>query len=240
MIQEQVDNMAVVSAIGSSGVDVATASLLEWSVAQIGSDEFARAKQEFFDQYGKVFPEESIYDAWMDYFANVCMFERPTGILQRQTPFAAWRLQHVFQSRFSSAELHRCVSGLSGYVHSLFEIKKVADNHLEVRDLWDDQSMRIASRMHERTDGLHKGEIFQGFLLYFEDDLYLGGGLVIHPRQISGIIRQYVTQHGKNPQNSKAGLLVTMTQVFLRHLRHRHVSAEQIYRARLQPSASRT
>lgn len=222
------------------GVDTATDSLLAWVSGVMSSDDFAAAKQEFSDKYGKVFPEEDMYGDWMDYFANVFMFERRLPIFKGKTPFESWRLDNVFQSRFASSDLYRSVAGLSGFVHSLFEIKKVTPSHIHICDLCRRQDLVVSARHQERTDGLRKGEIFQGFLYYFEDDLFLGRGLVIHPREVSDLVRDHILRSAKFDEKTIENTLVMLAHIYLRHLRHAHVAANQIYRAKLQPTTAAT
>lgn len=220
-------------------VDSATDSLLSWVSKAIASDALAAAKQNFSDEYGKVFPEDDLYEAWMDYFANIFMFEKRRADLSNQTPFEAWRLENVFKSRFASTDLYRSVSGLTGYVHSLFEIQKVGTSRIQIYDLCRREELTISAREQERTDGLRKGEIFQGFLYYFEDDLFLGRGLVMHPREVSALVREHILRSAKYDEKATQNMLVTMAHIYLRHLRHAHVAANQIYRARLEPSPAK-
>ncbi len=222
------------------GVDIATENLLNWVTTIVSNDDFAAAKKNFSDKYGKVFPEDEMYDAWMDYFANIFMFERRPVVFAGQTPFEAWRLQHVYHSRFASSDLYRSVSGLNGFVHSLFEITKVDQFRVNVYDLCRRQNLLVSVRDQERTDGLCKGEIFQGFLYYFEDDLYLGRGLLMHPREVSALVRSHVLRSAKYDEKTTQETLVALAHIYLRHVRHTHVAAGQIYRTRLESIAAPT
>lgn len=197
-------------------VDLNTDELVErvvvWAQSIVGPEEFVRAKEDFYAQFGKVHPEDTFYNARMNYFLEYFVFLRPMGN-SGKTPFQAW-------------------GGVADApIHSVFQVIRHRPDNMVVRDLVSTQKYKILPRRGETFVGFGKSDIFQGFVFLEEGRYSISTGAIVHPRTATGVIRKLIKNATKGPQFSANTLLYDLAQLQIRAARHAHVNPKLLYAA---------
>lgn len=198
-------------------------SIVEWVSLEFGSDHIIQAKEEFYWKTGKVFSDDDFFSSRMGYFLDYFVFQRLFGVknptLAGMTPFQAYH--EIFGSEQNIS--------LKDARHGVFEIHKIRDQDLTVVDLLTEEKRLISRRDHESFAGLHKKDVFQGFLYIGESKTLVSRGLLFHPKAAVGVIKKTIKRAKKNRDLEDLKLLSRLARQQLRQLRHRHVDPKTIY-----------
>ncbi len=192
-------------------------SLIQAFVSTSGTKPIIEAKEDFFQQGGKIFAEDDNYHQRIYYFLNHFIFERPFNALSRTTPF----LDHL--------ESGAAKSMIEGFTHSLFKILRVKPDHIYLKDLFTENRLRVDKQELEVFEGIAKGDVFQGFLLHQGSITYLSRGLIFHPGRSHKIILNLLKQERKSQRFGKGQILFALARQQLKHTRLKHVDPKIVY-----------
>lgn len=198
-------------------------SIVEWVSREFGADHIVQAKEEFYWKTGKVFPDDEFFSSRMGYFLDHFIFQRLFGVknptLAGMTPFQAY--YEIFGREEDIP--------LKDTRHGIFQIQRIRDHDLTVVDLLSEQKHVISRRDHESFAGLHKKDVFQGFLYFGDSKTLMSRGLLFHPEAAVGVIKKTIKRAKKNRELEDLKLLSRFARQQLRQLRHRHVDPKTIY-----------
>ncbi len=195
--------------------------LINWSVETCGEQEFVKAKEEFFEETGKVFYDDEMYHTRMHYFTCYFVFERtlknaPSG-LEKFTPFEA----HL---------KHNTNPMIGGYSHSVFKVLKNHNNGLVLLDILTLEKFKIQKQDSETLKGINKGDFFQGFLLHLSNSTVLSRGLVFHPAKASNAINQKIKSFKRKSGGwTPLETVTNLAKLQLKHHRLKHVDPSRVY-----------
>ncbi|MCX6131127.1 MAG: hypothetical protein NTX25_18975, partial [Proteobacteria bacterium] len=144
-------------------LDLLREELIAWAVDRFGVDSITEAKEEFFLKTGKVFHDDESYHRRMSYFLDYFLFDRPISR----------NLEATNQTPFELHQSHHRQEKLRSFTHSLFKVNRVLANGLLLKNLCNDEKLKISKQSVELFDGIVKGDIFQVFIFQLEDDLVL-------------------------------------------------------------------
>ena len=220
----------------SSTADDLVESIITWSHDAVGPAELIEARDRFFVTHGKTVPEDAFYDARMSYFFDHFIFERPLTALPNGLSTTPYEL-FLARARQSEATLPQVVTKrlteLGDSRHSLYEITKVAEHQLVVRDLLTDDRLDITPRANENFRGLAKGQMLQAFAYAHAGQRLLSPGIVLHHAKVGRVVRKHLKQERKQGELARRSVLAKLAHVQMRCLRHQHVAPAAIYRSEL-------
>jgi len=203
-----------------TAVDEFLESLISWSVARCGVDEFVRAKEEFYHLMGKVFYDDENYHHRMQYFLDYFLFERTPEDPRRgntpMTPFEFYLKQHP-------------EALIGGFTHSLFRVHKLYPNAMLLKDLLAEQKFRIQKQEEEIFKGISKGDVFQGFIFHLREHSVLSRGLIFHPIQAHRLLQKSLKEEQKRSPWSPPKTLARFARQQLKHARLKHVDPKLVY-----------
>lgn len=210
-----------------------------WASELLGQEEVVAAREVFFAQTGKVFYDDSFYDARISYFIEHFLFERPISGAGRTRALTGMIPYQLFISRISddsvvNERIKLVMASLAQVRHSLFKVIKVRSSMLSVEDLLIPQKFGITAKSDETYRAFNVGTIFQGFVFRLPETCHLGSGLIIHPNRAKRLISHHIKLAKKNGSPPEHLLLCKLATLQLRHVRHRHVDAQAIYRNNLR------
>lgn len=203
-----------------------TESILETIVSEfeshMGQEAFVAAKEEFYRQFGKVFPEDNFYDARMSYFLDYFVLLRPVPG-ESATPFLKFRPDAVFP-----VEL---VAAIEAFRHSVFLVESLASDKMSmvVRDLTTRAAYKVQAKPGESFHGFSAKSVFQGFVFPLKGFAYLGNGLIMHPPQVIALIENFIKKSLKLNDFDEQEMLAKLAFVQLKSLRHSRAGAKLIY-----------
>jgi hypothetical protein len=179
----------------------------------IGADDIVSAKEEFFIQFGKVFPDDEIFE-------------------QRMSLFSEWLVMKKRWPKFEHETfLSTCRTGQSPIVqffYSVFLIQKSTESSISVYDFYSKKKFVVRVKPSEKFVALSKGSLIQGFIFETEEGIFLGSGLIDHPQSITRTEKK-VAERTIKDEASLDEYMCDLARIHLKHFRHNHVDARKIY-----------
>lgn len=208
--------------------------IIHWTQNKYGTDEFVSAKTEFHSLTGRVFPDEPFYHQRMSYFLDFFTFQRPIqGKLHTNdggfTPFSNFLESQFFGKNKKSSLLKQKFTDLGNFKHSLFMILKVNKNKMILRDLFDKEKIEFGKNHHFFFNGFAYGAIFQGFIFRLASSPHISQGVILHPPNVSRIIRKSIRQLKKEQNPDHLKLMANLAKHHLNFMRQRFGDSKKIY-----------
>lgn len=215
--------LAIDASVGGadiSEVEHEIETIVSWYSGRFGSSDFVTFKELYFQNFGKVFPEDEYFNQRMSYFIDQFVFEFQMPALESQieenTPFEQFLLVNP-NTAFRSAK------------HSIFSVQRVQPQYLLIRDLLSKERHRIEIHHGASFAGIQKKDLFQGFLYELREGISLSRGLIFHPTNVHSLIKKELKNLLNNGNLNRLNLLARLAHQQLRHLRHLHVNARIFY-----------
>jgi hypothetical protein len=203
-------------------------ALLDRILARMSSgehkDEVVRARSDYFEHLRDLREDDPSFERLTSCFLNWYLLDRPmdSGLGTPIQIFAA--------TEELSDEERGTLSALAANVHSLFEILRIEEGALKVRDLFSREIIRVHER--RRLAGIDPGDILEARLLPIGDNLvFAAGAFVLHPRQARTYIRKAIERsrrEGSPPRHEVIRRLQALNFRFTDRYQHR-VPAAKVY-----------
>ena len=116
---------------------------------------------------------------------------------------------------------------LANSVHSIFEVLKVKDAEIYLRDLFDGEKYVVDES--ELNKGFTKGDLFEGRLLKFKGTLVFGRAFVFHPKDVRSYILKQIKRIKYLDQKQRLKLLHKLAEMKLKMEQYNHISVNHIY-----------
>ncbi|NRA43450.1 MAG: hypothetical protein HRU09_00695 [Oligoflexales bacterium] len=208
--------------------------IIHWTQSKYGTEEFISAKTEFHALTGRVFPDEPFYHQRMSYFLDFFTFQRPIqGMLRENdggfTPFSHFLDSEFFGKSKKFSALKERFIDLGNFKYSLFMILKVNKNKMILRDLFDKEKIEFGKNHHFIFNGFSYGAIFQGFIFHLASAPQISRGVILHPPNVSRIIRKSIRQLKKDQNPDKLKLMSRLAKQHLNFVRQRFGDSKKIY-----------
>ena len=113
-----------VSFSSDDGIDEELEKVLLWASHELGSEQLIKAKEEFYWQTGKVFPDDRFYAGRMSYFIDTFLFEKP---IENHEKFAGIAPFDAFENEATRSLQPLC--------HSVFTVIKKNRQKLQLKCL---------------------------------------------------------------------------------------------------------
>ena len=186
--------------------------------------EIRRAKDVYFEQIKDLREDDTSYERLISCFQNWYLFDRPMDD-GRGTP-----VQVFAATAKLSAKERSLLGAIAANIHSLFEVLRLTDGGLTLRDLFTSEVLQVSER--RTLAGLDKGDILEARLLPVSDRLvFSSGAFAFHPRQARGIILQAVDRSRMEGRVTPRQLMSKLRALNFRYtdrFRHR-VPVEKVY-----------
>jgi hypothetical protein len=186
--------------------------------------EIRRAKDVYFEQIKDLREDDTSYERLISCFQNWYLFDRPMDD-GRGTPVQVF----AATSKLSAKE-RSLLGAIAANIHSLFEVLRITDGGLTLRDLFTSEVLQVSERRN--LAGLNKGDILEARLLPVGDKLvFSSGAFAFHPRQARGIILQVVDRFRMEGRITPEQLMSKLRALNFRYtdrFRHR-VPVEKVY-----------
>jgi len=176
--------------------------LIETITQNNSSQEILEAKKEYQKISGEIFEDDKSYESRMGSFLEWYTFDRPLNG-SAETPLQ----KYMAEQREPLADDDRTLcENISKSTHGLFVLKKVKPELVVVLELLDDKKYLV----REDQGGLlfNKGDIFEGRLILFGDQLFFSDNFCYHPKQITGFIKSKIKELHKLNTNKACALQI--------------------------------
>ena len=148
-------------------------------------DEVKKARDEFFFLLKDLREDDAAYERLTACFLNWYVFDRGMDSGQG-TP-----VQIFAETASVSNEEKTSLAAMAANIHSLFEVVRIDEQALLLKDLFSSETIRVTER--RSLAGLDGGDILEARLLPMAGGLVFStGAFVLHPRAAAHIIRKIV------------------------------------------------
>ncbi len=201
--------------------------LLSWATAEPRKDDLLEARREHFARYGEPHEEDRSYEIRVNGMLDHYLYDfRPAGGV-------GTTLERFLEAEAPSLapEELRTYRDLASNVHGLFEVRKISDGQVRLRDVFSGADHDVTER--RQVAGLEKGDLLEARLLPFDGALYFSGAFLYHPREarkkILAEVKRLRKAAGKGAQPDVQAFLATLSQMSMKLERYRNVRLESIY-----------
>lgn len=197
--------------------------LTHFGTAQF-KDELNFARKEFFENAGTLDENKPNYTLRMNQFYDWYFLNRPMrGYMQ--TPLNVCDMQR--ELRLSPEDLETIEILKTTLTHSLFELVKVKNNELTLKDLFKDKKVTVLSEQH--IFDFDEKEFFEARLIEIDGKKHFLKGFCFHPESAQKFILSEVKTYQKNPDLNPADFMVRLNKMRYKFEQYRHVKPEMIY-----------
>jgi len=200
--------------------------LLSWATAEQRKEDLLAARRDHFDRYGEPHEEDRSYEARVNGMLDFYLYDwRPTG-----TPSTLERFVEAQVAALSPEEI-AVARDLAGNVHGLFEVRKIRDGLVRLRDVFSAADHDVSER--RQLAGLGKGDLLEARLLPYDGKLVFSGGFLYHPpearKAILAEVKRLRKAAGKGGAPDVAAFLAQLSRMAFKLERYRNVRLESIY-----------
>lgn len=197
--------------------------ILNHFVGEAFKDELAAAKKEFFENAGTLDEHSQHYESRMAQFYDWYFFTRELMGF-KQTPLEACHL--VRELRFTDEEL-RLIEVLKQHRHSLFEVVKIKNNDVHIKDLLANKKLVVKASPY--VYGFDPDEIFEVRLIPDGENYIFTRGFCFHPASAKKFILNEVKEHRKDLDLDPDLLMLRLIKMRYKFEQYKHVKPEMIY-----------
>jgi hypothetical protein len=201
--------------------------LLSWASAPPRDQDLLRAKREHFEEYGEPHEEDRSYEVRVNGMLDAYLYEfRLPG-----SPLSTVERFVDAEGATLSPEDLAAYRALAQSVHALFEVRKIKDGFVRLRDVFTSKDVEVTER--RQVAGLNKDDVLEARLLPFEGGLFFSGAFLYHPREarkpILGEVKRMRKDAGKEAVIDVRPFLARLSRMALKMERYRNVRLESIY-----------
>lgn len=201
--------------------------LLAWASDEARKPELLAARRAHFDARGEPHEEDRTFEARQMAALDHYLYDhRPAGgtgtTLERFIEAEAGALSPEDLAGFRD---------LTRNVHGLFEVRKLKEGSVRLRDVFTGGDHDVTER--RQTTGLEKGDLFEARLLPHAGQLFFSGAFVHHPREarktILAEVKRLKKEAGRGATPDVEAFLAQLSRMALKLERYRNVRLESIY-----------
>lgn len=201
--------------------------LLAWSTAESRKERLLDARSHHFAAYGEPHEEDRSFEARQNGALDHYLYD------YRPAEGARTTLEEFLAAESASleADARRGYEDLAQNVHALFEVRRLGDGKIRLRDVFTGKDHDVTER--RQTVGLEKGDLLEARLLPYLGTLLFSGAFLYHPREarraILGEVKRRKKAAGRGGTPDVAGLLALLSRMAFKLERYRNVRLESIY-----------
>jgi hypothetical protein len=201
--------------------------LLSWATAEPRREDLLAARRDHFARHGEPHEEDRTYQPRLDGMLDFYLYDfRPPGgtgtTLERFLDAEGPALDAAAMAAFRD---------LGKNLHGLYEVRKLADGYVRLRDAFTGVDHEVAERRH--VAGLEKGDLLEARLLPWDGKLIFSGAFLYHPREARKAILAEVKRRrkaaGKGGTVDVEEFLAQISRMAMKVERYRNVRLESIY-----------
>jgi hypothetical protein len=201
--------------------------LLAWATAAPRDQELLRAKKEHFERYGEPHEEDRSYEVRLNGMLDHYLYDfRPAAGI-------GTTLERFIEAEASAVPPEELAAyrALGQNVHGLFEVRKIGEGRVRLRDVFTGSDHEVTERRH--VVGLTKDDLIEARLLPFDGTLFFSGAFLYHPREarksMLAEVKRLRKAAPKGTEIDAKAFLARLSRMALKLERYRNVRLESIY-----------
>ena len=196
--------------------------LVAFATPETRKDELLAARKEFFESTGEIFEDDKQFEPRMAALLEYFLFDRLR--INGLSPAAELYAQVL---RDGPPERAAAFRGFTETVHGLFEVRKLADGWVRLRELFTGMDFQVTER--RQLAGLTKGDVLEARLIPFGGSFWFSTAFCWHPRGAVKSILKEVKRRKKSGAALPAEFLAECARRSLKADRYRNIAIEKIY-----------
>lgn len=201
--------------------------LLSWATAEPRKADLMAARDEHYARYGEPREDELSYEPRVNGMLDHYLYDyRPNG----QKTSTLENFIAANGAEMPAADL-AAFRALTGNVHGLFEVRKLQEGSVVLRDVFADRDHPVVER--RQLAGLAKGDLIEARLLPWGDELRFSGAHIYHPtearKRILAEVKRLRKEAGRKGRPDVKGFLALLSRMAFKFERYRNVRLESIY-----------
>ena len=186
-------------------------------------EEVKKAKAEFFDRVGKVAEGSDKFETQMNAFLDWYLYDRPLDKAEI-CPVKMFVFDHL---KDVDPIDHDVYHDLTKSIHSLFELLKVRNGDVFVKDLFDGEKYIVEDS--DINAGFTKGDIFEGRLIKFREKFVFGNSFVFHPSECRSFIAKEIKKVRSLDPKQHLKLMHRLAMMRIKSEQYSHIDVKHIY-----------
>jgi hypothetical protein len=201
--------------------------LLAWATAEPRKEQLLVARRLHFGAYGEPHDEDRTYEVRLNGMLDFYLYDF------QATEGGKTTLEEFLLSQEAALDPgeRQAFQDLAHNVHTLFEVRKISDGEVRLRDAFTGKDFDVVER--RQLVGLEKGDVLEARLLPHQGALVFSGAFLYHPREarkaILSEVKRRKKEAGKAGHPDAAGLLALLSRMAFKLERYRNVRLESIY-----------
>ena len=201
--------------------------LLGWATAEPRKEGLLAARKLHFDRVGEPHEEDRSYEVRQNAMIDFYLYDwRPEGA----APTMLERFLEAEGSALAAPDLAACRE-LGRNVHTLFEVRRVKDGLVRLRDVFTGKDHDVTERRH--VAGLSKGDLIEARLLPHDGKLFFSGAFLYHPpearKPVLAEVKRLKKSAGRGRSPDVKAFLAVLSRMAFKLERYRNVRLESIY-----------
>lgn len=160
--------------------------LFEFAAKAIPSDQILEAKKAYQKETGEIYEDDNSYNSRMSLFLEWYLFD--DYIVEKlQTPLEILIEENPDTWNSDKLEFYK---SLIKSIQGLFLVKKIKDETVKVLNLFSNETYLVQEKGSRLI--FSKNDIFQGRLIFFQEQFHFTGNFCFHPQKAHKYIKQEV------------------------------------------------
>jgi hypothetical protein len=200
---------------------------MTWASAEPRKEDVLEAKRVHFERRGEPHEEDRSYEVRLNAMLDFYLYD-----------FVPPRGGGTTIARFLEAEAGGLAADdlaafqeLARNVHGLFEVRKIGDGKVKLRDVFTGEDYDVTER--RTTAGLEKGDLLEARLLPYGGNLFFSGAFLYQPRevrkQLLAEVKRLRKEAGRGGTPDVNAFLDQLARMAMKLERYRNVRLESIY-----------
>jgi hypothetical protein len=201
--------------------------LMTWATAEPRKPELLAARAQHFEAYGEPHEEDRTYEARQNGMLDFYLYD------YRHGDTGGTMLERFLEAEGGTLapEAAAAYHDLGRTVHALFEVRKIQEGAVRVRDVFTGGDYDVTER--RTVAGLSKGDLIEARLIPWNGMLFFSGAFLYHPPEVRKLVLAEVKKRrkaaGKDGQVDVRGFLAQLSRMAFKMERYRNVRIESIY-----------
>jgi hypothetical protein len=175
--------------------------LFEFAAKAIPSDQILEAKKAYQKETGEIYEDDNSYNSRMALFLEWYLFDDYIAD-KSQTPLETLIEENPDAWSGDKLEIYKCITQS---IQALFQVKKIKGESVKILNLFTDETYLVQEKDSRLI--FRKGDIFQGRLIYFQEQFHFTGNFCFHPDKTHKYIKQEVKIINKDQAGDRKDLV---------------------------------
>jgi hypothetical protein len=182
--------------------------LFEFAAKTIPSEQISKAKKAYQKETGEIYEDDNSYNSRMALFLEWYLFDNYN--LEKSKTTLEILLENFF--KLLPIEKYEIYKSFTKSIQGLFIVKRIKNETVKVINLFTDETYLVQEK--DSRLFFRKKDIFQGRLVFFQEQFHFTGNFCFHPEKSHEYIKQEVKLINKVQSGDRKDLVKIKLNLF--------------------------